>query len=158
MRFGRVCAKFLEQGPEATSVAGGSGCSEMMILRTRPSSLDKVRVLLLEDDALISLDTEDMLLSLGAARVHVAHSLEEAEEIVAREQLDAAVLDLVIGARRSEDLARRLVERCLPVIFASGYNDAGAVAEGLDGLPTVQKPYTAQALEMALIAALGRQP
>lgn len=112
-------------------------------------------ILLLEDDALISLDTEDMLLSLGAARVHVAHSLDEAEDIVSRQKLDAAVLDLVIGARRSEDLARRLVGLSLPVIFASGYDDAGASADGLEQVPTVRKPYSAQALQLALAEAIA---
>ena len=110
-------------------------------------------ILLLEDDALISLDTEDMLLSLGTGRVHVAHSLDEAERIIARQKLDAAVLDLVIGTERSEGLARRLVEQSLPVIFASGYGDAGSTAEGLEHVPTVRKPYSAQALEAALAAA-----
>lgn len=112
-------------------------------------------ILLLEDDALISLDTEDMLLSLGAARVHVAHSLDEAEDIVSRQKLDAAVLDLVIGARRSEDLARRLVGLSLPVIFASGYDDVGASADGLEQVPTVRKPYSAQALQLALAEAIA---
>ncbi|MFT3973008.1 MAG: response regulator [Amaricoccus sp.] len=116
-------------------------------------------ILLLEDDALISLDTEDMLLSLGATRVHVAHSLDEAEVIVSRQKLDAAVLDLVIGSRHSEELARRLVERSMPVIFASGYDDVGAIAEGLEHVPTVRKPYSAQALERALATALlGHRP
>lgn len=121
-----------------------------------PPALGEIRVLLLEDDALISLDTEDMLMSLGAARVHVAHSLDEAERVVAREEIDAAVLDLVIGSKRSEDFARRLVERSLPVIFASGYDDAGGVGDGLENVPMVQKPYSAEALEEALLAALSR--
>lgn len=124
-----------------------------MNVKTSLTSLEDI--LLLEDDALISLDTEDMLLSLGASRVHVAHSLDEAEGIIARQKLDAAVLDLVIGAARSEDLARRLVEQSMPVIFASGYGDVGAIAEGLERVPTVRKPYSAQALEAALAAAFS---
>lgn len=124
-----------------------------MNVKTSLTSLEDI--LLLEDDALISLDTEDMLLSLGAGRVHVAHSLDEAEGIIARQKLDAAVLDLVIGTARSEDLARRLVEQSMPVIFASGYGDVGAIAEGLEHVPTVRKPYSAQALEAALAAAFS---
>jgi len=112
-------------------------------------------VLLLEDDALISLDTEDMLLSLGAARVHVAHNLADAERIVARLQLDAAVLDLAIGPERSEALARRLVARSVPVIFASGYDDAGGLSAGLECVPMVRKPYSAQALLAALATVLA---
>lgn len=112
-------------------------------------------ILLVEDDGLISLDTEDMLLSLGAGRVHVAHSLAGAEAIIAAQALDAAVLDLMIGSQRSEALARRLVELSVPVIFASGYDSVGAVADGLEHVPTVRKPYSAQALEAALAAAVA---
>lgn len=118
--------------------------------------LENVRVLLLEDDALISLDTEDMLMDLGAAQVHVAHSLGEAESILATGTVDAAVLDLVIGAQRSEELARRLVQRSLPIIFASGYGEAGIMAEGLEGVPVVRKPCSLDALKEALTSALGR--
>lgn len=110
-------------------------------------------ILLLEDDALISLDTEDMLLSLGAVRVHVAHSLAEADRIVSVQKLDAAVLDVVIGTQHSENLARQLVERSLPVIFASGYDNDGTAPDGLEDVPTVRKPYSAQALEAALAQA-----
>lgn len=123
-----------------------------MIVTTRLPAIGDV--LLLEDDALISLDTEDMLLSLGATRVHVAHSLDEAELIVSRLPLDAAVLDLVIGPQRSEALARRLVERSMPVIFASGHDDAGEMTAGLEGVPMVRKPYSEQALLAALATAL----
>lgn len=114
-------------------------------------------VLLLEDDALISLDTEDMLLALGATRVHVAHNLDEAEQIVSHRRLDAAVLDLVIGPARSEALARRLVERSMPVIFASGHDDVGELSAGLESVPMVRKPYSEQALLAALATALTRR-
>ena len=121
------------------------------------TSLSAIKdILLVEDDGLISLDTEDMLLSLGAARVHVAHSLPEAEAIIARQKLDAAVLDVGIGSERSEELARRLVEQSMPVIFASGYDDVGALAGGLEHVPTVRKPYSAQALEAALATAIAQ--
>lgn len=127
-----------------------------MPVKISPPTLENVRVLLLEDDALISLDTEDMLLDLGAAQVHVAHSLVEAETFLAADTVDAAVLDLVIGAQRSEELARRLVQRSLPIIIASGYGEAGILAEGLENVPVVRKPCSIDALEEALLTALGR--
>lgn len=127
-----------------------------MLVKTRSTALENIRVLLLEDDALISLDTEDMLLDLGAAQVHVAHSLAEAESILATDAVDAAVLDLVIGAQRSEDLARRLVQQSLPIIIASGYGEAGLLTEGFEDVPVVRKPCSVDALEAALLTALGR--
>lgn len=116
--------------------------------------LRDVRILLLEDDALISLDAEDMLLGIGAARVLVAHTVEEAEALLDRESVDVAVLDLVIGSGRCEDFARRLVARPLPVVFASGFG-GGALPEPLQQIPTVEKPYSPQALHAALAQVLG---
>lgn len=122
-----------------------------------PPTLKDIRILLLEDDALISLDTEDMLMSLGAARVFVAHTIAEAEAILARETVDAAVLDLVIGSDRCEELAQRLVSAPIPVVFASGFGDAESLPLELRTVPTVEKPYSSQALQDALLAALRPQ-
>ena len=118
------------------------------------STLQGARILLLEDDALISIDTEDMLLSLGAARILIAHTIEEAAAISAGEEIDAAVLDLVIGRDRCEDFARRLVEDGTPLVFASGFGDRAGLPEPLRRVPTVEKPYSAEALHAALSAAL----
>lgn len=117
-------------------------------------SLQNVCLLLLEDDALISLDTEEMLMALGASRVLVAHTIEEAEALIERETIDAAVLDLVIGQNHCEDLARRLVARPIPVIFASGMGDRASLPDALRFVPTVEKPYTQQALQAALATVL----
>jgi DNA-binding response OmpR family regulator len=116
--------------------------------------LQDIRILLLEDDALISIDTEDMLRSLGAARVLVAHTIEEAEAILAKESVDAAVLDLLIGSGSCEDFAGRLVARPLPIVFASGLGE-GVLPEPLRAVPTVAKPYSSQALGAALSRALA---
>jgi CheY-like chemotaxis protein len=119
-------------------------------------ALQNVCVLLLEDDALISIDTEDMLMSLGVRRVLVAHTLEEAQAIVESETVDAAVLDLVIGHDRCEDFACRLAARRTPIVFASGLRDPGSLPEQLREVPTVDKPYTSESLHRALAKALGR--
>ena len=99
------------------------------------SALNDLIVLLLEDDALISIDTEDALVSLGAARVLVAHTIDESEEIIARETIHAAVLDLVIGRGKSDALACRILERGIPVIFASGFDNSASLPEELRARP-----------------------
>jgi len=123
---------------------------------TDTPSLQQRSILLLEDDALISLDTEDALMALGAGRVLVAHTIEDAEALLASERIDAAVLDLVIGRGKSDALACRLVENGIPVVFASGFGDACGLADQLRGVPTIDKPYSPQTLYAALAAALGR--
>jgi DNA-binding NtrC family response regulator len=109
-------------------------------------------ILLLEDDALISIDAEDMLRAIGAERVFVAHTLEAAAEIVAREAIDAAVLDVLIGRGRSDALARLLSGRRIPVVFASGFGDM-SMPDDLRHIPKVEKPYSGEALRLAFAAA-----
>jgi DNA-binding NtrC family response regulator len=122
----------------------------------RPVALQNICVLLLEDDALISIDTEDMLLSLGVRQVHAAHSLDAAQAILERERVDVAVLDLVIGQHRAEGFAASLAAARIPIVFASGMRDSASLPEALRAVPTVDKPYTSQALHGALARALGR--
>jgi CheY-like chemotaxis protein len=108
-------------------------------------------VLLLEDDALIAIDAEDMLLGLGASRVLSAHTLAHAHVIVAEEAVDAAVLDVRIGGGRCDGLARSLVGRSIPFIFASG--EVGELLpDDLSRAPRVSKPYDAEALRHAFEA------
>jgi DNA-binding NtrC family response regulator len=125
------------------------------MMMERMKTLDGMRILLLEDDALISIDTHDMLLSIGAGEVLVANSLEDAEAILAAEPIDAAVLDLLIGRSRCVDLAASLLERDVPLIFASGFDDRASLPESLRAVPSVEKPCSAQALRAALLRALG---
>lgn len=120
--------------------------------------LRDTRILLLEDDPLISIDAEDMLLSLGARIVHVTHTLEDAAAVLAREPVDAAVLDVQIGAGRSDDLADELGRRGIPFILTSGYACEGGVPGGPDGVPSIGKPYGPEAIggAFARMGALRR--
>jgi DNA-binding NtrC family response regulator len=113
------------------------------------SPISGARVLLLEDDALISMDAEDMLRDLGAGRVYVAHTLEAARTILDVEPVDAAVLDVLIGSGRSDDLARLLADRAIPFVFASGYGDSPPLPGVSPRVPKLQKPYSADGLKLA---------
>jgi DNA-binding NtrC family response regulator len=88
--------------------------------------------------------------------VHVAHSLDTAQAILERERVDVAVLDLVIGQHRAEGFAASLAAARIPIVFASGMRDSASLPEALRAVPTVDKPYTSQALHGALARALGR--
>ena len=67
--------------------------------------------------------------------------------------MDAAVLDLVIGHDRCEEFASRLAAARVPIVFASGMRDPASLPEALREVPTVDKPYTSQALHGALAGA-----
>ena len=67
---------------------------------------------------------------------------------------DAAILDVNIAGEEVFPHAARLVEAGLPLVLATGYGRAG-VPEAWRDRPIVQKPYTADEIERALLLALS---
>jgi CheY-like chemotaxis protein len=117
-------------------------------------ALDGVSVLLLEDEFLIALDAEQILKDLGASTVEIVANLADAENRAHERRFDVALLDVNINGQMSFDLAQRLRQRGIPVVFATGYDlhDRGGSASE-QGI-CVGKPYTTERLCDALRAAL----
>jgi CheY-like chemotaxis protein len=115
------------------------------------------RVLVVEDEAMVSMMLEDMLLDLGCELVGPASSLAEGLDLARREQFDFAVLDVNLGGEKVFPIADALAERQLPFVYATGYGRAGLREEDA-ARPVVQKPYSLQELARKLEAAgvLGR--
>lgn len=63
--------------------------------------LDGLRVLVVEDEMMVSMLIEDMLTDLGCVVVGPASRLDEAIELANCSQLDCAVLDVNLGGGRS---------------------------------------------------------
>ena len=111
------------------------------------------RVLVLEDEVLVSISIENWLAELGCEIAGVAVQLDEAFEVIRSSALDLAVLDVNIGGHSSDPVASELIRRGIPFIVATGYA-AGAFPESLQHVPMVQKPFDRTGLAAALQAAL----
>jgi CheY-like chemotaxis protein len=81
----------------------------------------RCRVLIVEDEAAISVLMEDMLLDLGVEIVGPASRLDPALQLACEAGLEAAILDINIGGVQSYPVADVLRSRGIPVIFATGY-------------------------------------
>lgn len=114
-----------------------------------------LRVLLVEDQMLIALDTESMLTLGGVAKVATASSASEALERVKTELPDAAVLDVNLGGETSIPVAEELTRRKVPFVFATGYGDSSMIPPALASVPIVRKPCDAETLLSALARAVG---
>ena len=113
------------------------------------------RILVVEDEMMISMLVEDMLAELGCAVVGPAHALDAALELARTEfGLDAALLDVNLGGQPVFAVADALREKGVPAIFSTGYGDAG-LREIDRGSQVLQKPFRAGDLARALNAALG---
>lgn len=98
------------------------------------------RVLLVEDESLVSMLAEDILAGAGWD-VTLAMRLDEAMAHAASGDFDVAILDVNLGGGdTSYPVASVLLERGTPFLFATGYS-----AEGIDprfeNQRMVQKPY-----------------
>jgi len=115
--------------------------------------LDGLRVLVVEDEALIAMLIEDTLADLGCLVVGVAPTLEEALQRISSLTFDAAILDVNLNGDDSYPAAMDLARRRIPFVFSTGYG-AVAIPEPLKGVPFVVKPFEASDLERVLTAVL----
>jgi CheY-like chemotaxis protein len=102
--------------------------------------LDGLRVLVVEDEMMVSMLIEDMLGELGCLVVGPASRLDEAMALAREAEIDCAVLDVNLGGQPIFPLADLLRERGAPFAFATGYGDAG-LRDVDRGSPVLQKPF-----------------
>ncbi|MDQ6646906.1 MAG: GAF domain-containing protein, partial [Pseudomonadota bacterium] len=120
-----------------------SSVSEGPALPQRPVKLNQLDgdVLVLEDNLIIALDAEDILLRLGAKRVHTASNVREALQVISQETITFALLDFSLGKENSREIALLLHASGVPLLFATGYGDALPLPAELSDVRVISKPY-----------------
>lgn len=103
-------------------------------------TLEGLRVLVVEDEMMVSMLIEDMLSDLGCTVVGPASRLDEAIQLANATTLDCAVLDVNLGGQPIFPLADILRANGTPFAFATGYGDAGLREEDRGSL-VLQKPF-----------------
>ncbi|WP_375262392.1 response regulator [Palleronia sp.] len=109
--------------------------------------LEGLRVLLVEDEMLVCMDLEDMLEQFGCIVVGPAARVKQALDLIEREALDIAVLDVNLGTERSYPIADRLSARGVPFLLSTGYAE---VEPSYSDRPRLQKPFSDQQFARAL--------
>jgi DNA-binding response OmpR family regulator len=117
----------------------------------------KCRVLLVEDQAAVSMLIEDMLLDLGVEIVGPMSTLDDAMELARTVEIEAAVLDINVGGTLSYPVADVLRDRGVSVIFATGY-DISVLPGRFRNTPILLKPFDERQLATAVQAALADSP
>lgn len=117
-------------------------------------SLDGVKVIVVEDEAIVAMLLEQMLEDLGCTVTGTASQLASAVTLVNDSDADVAILDMNLAGHRVDPVARILVEKATPFIFASGYGEDGLSAEWR-GRPVLPKPFRLEELRLALIKAIS---
>lgn len=107
------------------------------------------RVLVVEDEVLVSWVAQDMLADLGCVVVGPASSVEQALATIASTALDAAVVDINLNGHLSYPVADALIARGVPFVFVTGY-DRGGIPEAYRVHPVLQKPLARGVLAEAI--------
>ena len=115
-----------------------------------------LRVLVVEDEALVSMLLEDMLADHGCEVVAAASRISQALEMIADDAVvfDAAILDVNLGGEPIFPVAEALAAQGTPFVFATGYG-AGGLPDHWRSRPTLQKPFSHDDVGKALAVAVG---
>src|SRR5262245_32932475 len=124
--------------------------------RASANELKGLRVLVVEDESMVSMLMEDMLHELGCTVVGVVARFDEAlQRATNGPTFDVALLDVNLNGKQTFPIAEVLAARGVRFIFATGYGE-GILPRSLQGGPILQKPFELAALEMALRRAVDR--
>lgn len=102
--------------------------------------LDPLRILVVEDEFLLSVMLEEDLRDSGAAVIGPHNSLGPALAAGECETFDCAILDVNLGGTMVFPLADLLVGREVPFLFLSGYS-AEQLPRRFQSVPRLAKPY-----------------
>ncbi len=119
---------------------------------TAPSS--PLKILLVEDEALLKLPIEDALAARGYACVSTG-TLDGALAILRTERIAAAILDVNVQGTAVFSVAREVRLTGAQCVFTTGYTDAAIPPEFADA-PYFQKPYNIDHVVNAIAACATR--
>ncbi|MBW4023753.1 MAG: response regulator [Proteobacteria bacterium] len=123
----------------------------------QPNRLTGLRVLVLEDEALLSMLLEDVLGELGCSLVGpFGHNDEALAFLTANPAgVDLGILDVNVAGHRSDGVALEFDRLGLPFVFSTGYDDS-ALDPRWRGKPSLRKPFRPADLERILLEVSAR--
>jgi DNA-binding NtrC family response regulator len=111
-----------------------------MTIAVKDTDSGKRRILIVEDEPFIALTLEDMLFELGFVVAGCVADVPAALALIAREDIDGALLDVNLGSQQIDAVAALLAERDCPFVFTTGYGRTGVPAAYSDRA-VLQKPF-----------------
>jgi CheY-like chemotaxis protein len=111
------------------------------------------RVLVVEDESLVTMFIQDSLAEIGCEVIGVASRYSDAIEKARSLSFDVAILDLNLNGQMSFAIADLLAERGVPFVFTTGYGKEVLPAQ-FQAVPVLHKPWQTRHMEGALRAVL----
>jgi PAS domain S-box-containing protein len=108
------------------------------------------RLMIVEDEALIGLEAEQILAARGFEILGVANSVTEGLKLASRCAPDAALLDLNLGGEASFPVAEALTAKGVKIVFCTGYDTDRLIPPHLADAAVLRKPFNSDELAAAL--------
>jgi two-component system, response regulator PdtaR len=128
--------------------------------RTHPDGegrlLSGLKLLVVEDEALIAMEVEEMIAALGAEVVGSFSRVTDALQALERETVAGAILDIQLDGETTLGLVEVLLERGCPILFVTG-GGPESIPETYRQLPRLSKPFNQVDLERTAKLIFGRR-
>ena len=133
----------------------GSKAADAEIPLTQPKEVRSLRILLVDDDILVSMGAADMLLDLGHSVTEAQSGSHALKLLETDAPFDIVVTDYAMPGMNGFELAQKIRQRNpkLPIVLATGY--AELPADRSIEFVHLSKPYTSKDLAGALEKAVN---
>jgi len=118
-------------------------------------NIHSLRILVVEDNLLTADAIQDLLETSGCEVIGPVPTVAAALDLVAREAIDGAVLDINLGGELAFPVAAALIERDIPFLFLTGYDDL-VVPPQYRGMRRLDKPTDMRMLAEIVLNAFGQ--
>lgn len=114
-----------------------------------------LRVVVIEDEPMITMLIQDMLEELGCTVAGTANSLEDALAICQTTIFDVGILDINLDGKTSLPIVALMTQQGKPFVLSTGYGDCGVVGT-FPRVPLMQKPFSIGVLAQSLCQAITK--
>lgn len=119
------------------------------------TELAGLRILLIEDEPIVAVLTEELIDAIGCVVAATVATLADAHDAIANSGFDIVMLDVNLDGDDGLSLLPTLQQRNIAYIVTTGYG-AAATARIDPGAVTLTKPYSIAELETALRRVANR--
>jgi CheY-like chemotaxis protein len=138
------------------AVPKGAAGSSLLAASDQRRTLEGKRILVIEDEPLVSMEMESNLANAGCEIVGPAATLDSARALVEAADYDAALVDVNLKGQPVDELATLLTKKNRPFAFVTGYG-RDALPSGFRGAVVLGKPFSGDQL-LATTEVLLYQP
>lgn len=106
--------------------------------------------IVVEDNVVLAMELERQLYQFGFKSVRAFRDQSSCMAEATSFEADFAILDINLGGSTSFELAKQLLDRHIPVVFASGYGDGFTIPVELTSIPRLTKPVDGEKLRVLI--------